>query len=54
MDAFLAAFRERRAHVSVCPAFVAVVVRLRGVGRTSEFFEAEDHVLQGLHVRNLA
>ena len=53
---FLAVFKERRAHVSVCPRirewrwWLGCVV-LVGTG---EFFEAEDHVLQGLHVRYLA
>src|SRR5271157_1231313 len=54
---FLAVFKKRRAHVSACPLirewqwwWLGCVV-LVGTG---EFFEAEDHVLQGLHVRYLA
>jgi len=53
---FLAVSKERRAHVSVCPlirewqSWLGCVV-LVGTG---EFFEAKDHVLQGLHVRYLA
>src|ERR1035437_6385850 len=48
--------KERRAHVSGCPLirewhWCLGCVVLVGTG---EFFEAEDHVLQGLHVRYLA
>src|SRR5271157_6037255 len=53
---FLAGLEGQRAHAFACP-------RTRGSGwglgcvvlvGTGEFFEAEDHVLQGLHVRYLA
>src|SRR5208337_3990811 len=54
---FLAVFKKRRAHVSACPLirewqwwWLGCVVLVGA----SEFFEAEDHVLQGLHVRYLA
>jgi hypothetical protein len=53
---FLAVSKERRAYVSVCPLireWQSWLGRVVLVG-TGEFFEAKDHVLQGLHVRYLA